>query len=41
MFNPNDPLFWVLIAFLAFVGLLGLLPRAHDRSAKCSTTGPT
>jgi F-type H+-transporting ATPase subunit b len=22
MFNPNDPLFWVLIAFLAFVGLL-------------------
>jgi F-type H+-transporting ATPase subunit b len=22
MFDPNDPLFWVLIAFLAFVGLL-------------------
>ena len=22
MFNPNDPLFWVLISFLAFVGLL-------------------
>jgi F-type H+-transporting ATPase subunit b len=22
MFNPNDPLFWVLVAFLAFVGLL-------------------
>jgi F-type H+-transporting ATPase subunit b len=22
MFNPNDPLFWVLVAFLAFVGIL-------------------
>ncbi len=22
MFDPNDPLFWVLVAFLAFIGLL-------------------
>ena len=41
MFDPNDPLFWVLVAFLAFVALLALLPRAGDRSAKCSTTAPT